>query len=242
MEIGLQRLVMVRHGESHDDKRREDQRRGKIINSIKPPEQIDITDRGLHQSRLAGLWIKEHIIKRYGLPGFDGYYVSPAPRSKSSAAALGLPGANWQEEPLLNERNRGKVRGLSPEQHQQLYPESFDQMKSDPLHWVPPGGIAIIPDMVGQANQFFHKVRELRTVVLVGHRDWIWPAQMILEHLSEAELLAVNTDEIHNAQIIDYVAINPKTGKTTPALSWKRSVDPTSAISAKNWTWQALDL
>jgi hypothetical protein len=72
-------------------------------------------------------------------------------------------------------------------------------------------------------------------VLAVTHRDWMWAAQLILEHLTEDELLAINTDEIQNAQIVHYTSINPETGEQASELLWKRSVDPTHPENTVGW-------
>lgn len=235
MSETLQHLVLVRHGESEGDVRRAAWKRGDMVAAVKMPEQEEITDRGAAQSASAGRWIRRHIIGAYGLQAFDGCYVSSALRSEQSAVALDLGVAVWQEDSCLDERNRGRIRGLRPVQHEQLYPDSFTAMKKDPLHWLPPGGETLVPDVVGRARTFLENIEGASTVLAVTHRDWMWAAQLILENLSEAELLAVNTDEIHNAQVVEYTSVNPVTGEQAPALMWKRSVDPAATAGPDEW-------
>lgn len=234
----LQHLILVRHGESEGDVRRAAWKRGEKVAPNKVPEQEEITAKGADQSRYAGLWIQKHIIEAYGLAALDGCYVSSALRSEQSAVALDLPITVWQEDDCLDERNRGRIRGLRPIQHQQVYPESFDQMRVDPLHWIPPDGESLIPDVVARVDQFMNNIEGSRAVLAVTHRDWIWAAQLVLENLTEEELLAVNTDEIHNAHVVEYTSINPATGEQAPVLLWKRSVDP--VMSPDSGEWQIL--
>lgn len=108
-------------------------------------------------------------------------------------------------------------------------------MKNDPLHWLPPGGESLVPDVAARAAKFMENIEGAQTVIAVTHRDWMWAAQLILERLSEADLLAVDTDEIHNAQIVEYSSINPATGAQAPALLWKRSIDPTVTTGPGEW-------
>lgn len=238
MSETLQHLVLVRHGESEGDVRRAAFKRGEPYITTKTPEQEDTTPKGLRECHRSGLWIQKHIIQAYGLISFDGCYVSSAPRSEQSAVALDLPIAVWQEDHNLDERNRGLIRGFRQSQHQQLYPESFAQMKKDPLHWLPPGGESLVPDVSSRALRFMDNIEGAETVLAVTHRDWMWAAQLIVEHLTEAELLAVNTDEIHNGQVVHYTSINPQTGEPTGVLQWKRSVDP--MLTDGPGEWQAL--
>lgn len=235
MSETLQHLILVRHGESEGDVRRAAFKRGEPFQTTKTPEQEEITARGIEQCRRAGLWIQEHIIEAYGLPGFDGCYVSSALRSEQSAVALDLQVAIWQEDNCLDERDRGLIRGLRKSQHQQLYPESYEQMQRNPLHWIPPGGKSIIPDVSGKVDQFLENIEETRTVLAVTHRDWMWAAQLAIEHLTEAEMLAVDTDNIHNGQVVEYASVDPFTGRQAPTLLWKRSTDPNTTTGPGEW-------
>lgn len=86
-----------------------------------------------------------------------------------------------------------------------------------------------------RARKFLENIEGADTVLAVTHRDWMWAAQLMLERLAEVELAAVNTDEIHNAQIVEYTSINPVTGQQAPALLWKRSIDPMAADGPGTW-------
>lgn len=234
MSETLQHLVLVRHGEGEGDVRRAAWRRGEEVQATKKPEAEEITSRGAEQGRRAGLWIVRHVLTQYTLPGFDGCYVSSAIRSEQTAVALGLDVAVWQEDHRLDERNRGHVRGLRPQEHRQRFPDSFAAMKDNPLHWAPPGGESIL-EVADKARLFLRDIEGAHNVLAVTHRDWMWAAMMPLENLGEDELVRVNTDEIHNAQILHYTSINPETGETAPTLMWKRSIDPMQPENSAGW-------
>lgn len=229
-----QHLVMVRHGEGAGDVRRAAWKRGEPYVSLKKPEDEEITTNGIGQSRLAKQWIGRHILDRYAIKSFDGYFVSLSPRSVQTAIAMGFENVIWLGDERLNERNRGYVRGLKPEQHRELFPESYKQMKADPLHWVPPGGESII-DVMKRWRSFHDDIRDLRNVIIIGHRDQMWAAQQPLEHLSDSELLAVNTDNFSNGYIMDYSSISPETGKQAPGLIWKYEVNPMQPETSPGW-------
>lgn len=230
----LQHLVLVRHGEGEGDERRAAWKRGETYVSMKRPEDEALTAAGIEQSRRAGLWIAKHILERYALKDFESYLVSMSLRSAQSAVAMNFRNVVWLGDERLDERNRGRVRGLQPEQHQKLFPASYEKMQSDPLHWIPPDGESILA-VAERWRSLYEDIRYLRSVVVIGHRDQIWAAQQPLEHLSEAELLAVNTDEIPNAQIIHYTSIDPETGEQAPALMWKESIDPMKPELSTGW-------
>lgn len=192
----------------------------------------------MEQSLQAGLWIAKYILEAYALDYFDGSFVSMSTRSLQSAVAMEYENTLWQGDTRLNERNRGEVRGLKAEQHRQRYPASYQQMQTDPLHWLPPGGESIL-DVAERWRSFYHDIKDMESALIVGHRDQMWAAMQPLEHLSESELLAVNTDDIHNAQIIHYTSLDPETGQETGQLQWKRSIDPMYPDSQTS-NWQKL--
>jgi broad specificity phosphatase PhoE len=176
-------------------------------------------------------------MKHYGLNDFDGCYVSPALRSEQSAIAMNIENSVWQKLDSLDERNRGDIRGLRSEQHRKKYSDSFEQMRENPLHWVPPGGESII-DVAGRVRDFLEEISNETSVLAVTHRDWMWAAQMTLEDMDETELSKVNTDLIHNAQIVHYSSLDPKNGEQAERLLWKRSINP--ARPTNNSEWQEL--
>jgi broad specificity phosphatase PhoE len=235
MSEKLQHLVLVRHGESWGDKRRQAWMDGEDYITDKMPEEEELTPYGEEQCRIAGLWVVKNVIKKYGLPGFDMCLVSSALRSEQSAMAMELDNAVWQEDHCLDERDRGHIRGLRPEQHKRAYPESYKQMKADPLHWAPPGGKAIVPDVVEQARQFLINIEGARSVIAVTHSDWMWGAMVPLEGLDDNELAAVNTDDIHSTQIFNYSSVNPANGEQALDLTWKLSVDPMRPEASAGW-------
>jgi broad specificity phosphatase PhoE len=234
MSRSLQHLVFIRHGESEGDLRRAAWRRGETFVTDKLPEDEEITAKGIEQCRYAGAWIVEHILKNYNLAGFDGNFVSLSIRSLQSAIALNIGQDNWQGDERLNERNRGRASGLTPRQHREQFPDSFATMNSDPLHWQPPGGNSII-DVLNNWRGFHEDVKYLDSVIVVGHRDQMWAAMKDIENLTDEELLAVNTDNIHNGQVVHYTSIDPSTGEAGANLAWVRSIDP-AATESVAWT------
>lgn len=234
MSESLRHLVFVRHGESEGDVRRAAWRRGESFTSTKHPEEEELTDRGAEQSRLAGAWIARHILEKYALTRFDGYFVSLSRRSLQSAVAMGFEDAVWLGDERLNERNRGLIRGLKAEQHRAQFPGSYERMQTDPLHWVPPGGESIA-GVAERWSSFQSDIRSLHSVLIVGHRDQMWAAMQPLEHLSDRQLLAVDTDQIGNAQVIHYMAADPQPGRQTDGFAWKCSVNPVHPETSEGW-------
>lgn len=228
-------LILVRHGESEGDLRRAAWKHGDTQQErIKLPEEEELTTKGLEQSRQAGAWIVEHVLAQYGLEEFDGYFVSSSLRSEQSAIALDLPGALWIENTCLDERDRGRIRGLHPNQHKTLFPDSYGQMKRNPVEWVPPDGESIL-DVAKRANHFLQLVKNLGSVLAVTHRDWIWAAQSTIEQLSASELAEVDTDSIHNAHVTHYTTVKPKSPNSRSQNIWKRTASPPFKDGRANW-------
>lgn len=233
----LQVLVMVRHGKDEGDERREKWQKGEVFHSAKKREEEDIVPEGEAQSNRAGRWITQNILRKYGLQRFEANFASPAKRSSSSAFAmdLGVPIEDWLIDANLDERDRGAIRGLHPDDHKRLYPASFAQMKADPLHWRPPGGETLLPDVSNRIKRFLGNTAGYKTVLAVAHRDSMYAGMQPLEGLNEQELREFNTDDIHNAQIWWYTSIDPITGEQLPALMWKYSVDPSQPEKSLGW-------
>ena len=225
IETSIQHLVIVRHGEGEGDVRRAAIKANKEFITNKTVDQEELTLLGEEQSNLAGLWVMENIIARYGLARFSGCYVSPTYRTEQSAAALNIPGVAWQDDTNLFERNRGLIAGWPKGKHREVYPDSYNQMSSDPVHWIPPGGESV-KQVVNRADHFLSDIDDVQAALIVTHRDWIWASQQPLEGLSDEALSQVNTDAIKNAQVIHYTSIDPISGDQSPSLMWKRSVTP----------------
>jgi bisphosphoglycerate-dependent phosphoglycerate mutase len=236
MSEQLQHLVLVRHGKSVGDARREAWQRGEPFIATKLPEHEELIPDGYIENEAGGNWINRNILLgQYALRHFDYYICSSVLRAEQAAIALDLPDALWQEDPRLDERNRGDIRGLRKQEHKAQYPDSYDQMITDPLHWLPPHGETIM-DLVEKQTDFYQDLEMMaRTAIIVGHRDTMWASMAPLEGLSETELAKVNTNNIHNGQIWHYTSIDPKTGWQAPQLMWKFVVDPLHPETASGW-------
>lgn len=225
MSERLQNLVIVRHGESEGDERRAAWRRGEKYITDKTPDEEGLTDRGIAESTADGEYIREHILAKYILGGFDMCYVSGVLRAEQSAVAMDIPDAIWQEDFRLSERNRGRIRGLTKKQHQEMYPDSYQQMVSSPLEWIPPDGQSIL-DLSDQLFDFLEDTRNHKDVLIVGHRDSMWALMKPLDGLDNIQLAAVDTEQIRNGQIWCYTSIDPESGREAEKLKWKRVIDP----------------
>lgn len=224
-EFTPRHLVIVRHGESEGDVRRASNLQAKVYESQKHPVDEEQTELGNEQSMAAGKWITRYVLEAYDISSFDICATSPMIRTKQSALSLGLS-QTWIEDPLLTERDRGKIQGLTRTEHQTLYPESYDQMNKYPFHWVPPEGESILR-VVDRATSFIDQAKDYENVLVQTHRDWIWASYIPLDGLGIDEILAINTDDIHNGQTMHYTNVDPLSGNVQgDSFRWKRSVCP----------------
>lgn len=242
-EFTPRHLIIVRHGESEGDVRRASHGQGKIYESQKHPVDEEQTELGNEQSMAAGKWITRYVLEAYSIRTFDICATSPMIRTKQSALSLGLS-QSWAEDPLLTERSRGKIQGLTRAEHQSLYPESYDQMNEYPFHWVPPGGESILK-VVDRATRFIEQVKDNKCILAETHRDWIWASHIPLDGMGIDEVLAVDTESIHNGQILHYTNVDPRDGSVnSDSFHWKRSVCPWASdmeVSNASHQWTEVD-
>jgi len=243
-EFTPRHMVLVRHGESEGDVRRAARRQGTVYESRKHPLDEEQTELGNEQTMAGGKWIARYVLEAYGIHSFDICATSPMIRTKQSALSLGIS-QTWIEDSLLTERNRGKIQGLTRKQHQSQYPESYVQMNTYPFHWVPPAGESILK-VADRATKFIEQVKDYQTVLVETHRDWIWAAHIPLDGMGINEVIAVDTDEIHNAQVLHYTNVDPRDGSVHgDSLRWKRSVCPWASdveVAEASLRWVEIDL
>lgn len=243
IENNLQHLVIARHGEGEGDTRRAKARKGIHDKPTKATFEEELTKNGIRQSELGGKWVAKFILEAYGLESFDKCLTSPAIRARQTAEALGAS-SNWIVDDLLNERDRGEISGWPRQAHETIYPDSYEQMITDPLHWVPPGGESII-SVTRRASILIANLKRYRSVMLSTHRDWLWASLIPLEGLSEAALADVDTDAIENGQIVHYTSIDPNTRNIGKELIWKRIINPWSSksdVESASNTWVEIPL
>lgn len=232
-------LVLVRHGLSEGNFAHSKLREGDLEYfdenfRERPGHEWRLMPQGVEQARQAGKWIQEHIIDKYGLPGFDRYFYSPHRRTRETAAQLNLPHAGWRLNRMLRERSWGEIEDLDQLQHQQLYARNYSWQKRDKLNWAPPGGESIVQISDGRVRDFFdtlhreHDQKNINSVIAVTHGEWMWAAKLALEYLFNEEWEEKTSDpieHINNCQIVHYTRLNPDTGEQAEYLKWMRSVN-----------------
>lgn len=232
-------LVLVRHGLSEGNFARDMAKTGDHTYfddnfRERPGHEWRLMPEGVEQAERAGIWIQEHVIKSYGLPGFGRYVYSPHRRTRETAASLGLPNAEWRMNRMLRERSWGEIEDLNREQHEELYPRNYSWQKRDKMNWAPPGGESIVQISDGRVREFFdtlhrdHDQKGVESVIAITHGEWIWAARLALEYMFNEDWETMDNDpaeKIHNCQVVHYSRLNPTTGEPADYLKWMRSVN-----------------
>lgn len=216
----IERIVVVRHGEGEGDVRRANHKKGLYTLPDKPTIQEKLTQKGREQARATGLYIRENLLVVNGLAaGFDLFVVAPSPRTRQTAEELNM-GLEPQVDERLNELNRGLIKGWWPEKHQEEYPESYEQMIRDPLHWIPPGAQESKSSMAhGRVAETVEEWEQkgLRHILVVGHRDW---EHALLIHFFGEEIAArVDTEPIRPASLMTIEPKQPDEAGSSPDIS-----------------------
>lgn len=240
-EFRPRHVVIVRHGESEGDFRRSMRRQGVPFDSKKHPRDEEQTKRGHEQSAAAGRWIAKYILDQYGIT-FDKCFRSPLLRTQQSANSLGLSD-NWYDEPAIAERDRGDIQGMTNEQHQELYPDSYRQMREHPFHWVPPNGESLLR-VSYKVGEFLDTLDKGSNYLFMTHRDVMWSTHIPIDGVSLAEIEQIDTDAIGNGHIFHCTNVNPYDGTiVTNELDWKHSINPLDASSTATFPgWLDLSL
>lgn len=233
-------LVIVRHGESEGDVWRASRKIGLLTYSlVRDPARHEQTEKGHEQVAAAGRWLVRNVLERHGINDFDLYVTSPLLRARQSAQSLGI-GDNWQDEPTLRDRDRGKFK-MPPDEHKTKFPKSYKRMMEDPLHWKPPGGRTVASMVDVEIGQFKEKAKAHQSVLAVTHREWMWGSLVVFAGLTRAEAGRYNTDQINNGQVFEFTNLNPDSGRIeNDSYRFWRSVCPwenEAKVEADSNTW-----
>ena len=190
-------LVIVRHGQSHDNER-------DLFSGIRDP---DLTERGVSEAQSAGRRLKEL--------GFvvDLAFTSELTRARRTMAlilaGLGQPDLTVHRSAALNERDYGELAGLNKRESQERWGVEQVRAWRKSFDAIPPGGesLAMTADRMlpYYRDEIESRVREGRRVLLVAHGnslralimhlDGISAAEVADVHLATAQMLAYRFDE-----------------------------------------------
>jgi broad specificity phosphatase PhoE len=233
-------LVLIRHGESEGNEAGSLWRKG--VKDLFTKDFLDrhssefrLTDRGCDQAILTGSWIRENIGET-----FDFYGTSEYVRAIETAGLLDLPGALWQRDLDLRERDHGFADLLHPDTRSREYAKELKRFKKNPLINPVPGGGESIAQMRQRSWRIFSRLRRKipdGRAILVCHGEFIWGCRIDLEHITMDKFLAMRKsknphDNIYNCQVLQYSRINPHNGMVSDYYTWMRSYCP----SAPEWS------
>jgi len=197
-----------------------------------------LTNKGRHQARVAGDWLREHVGAE-----FDRYYVSEYLRAMETAAHLSLPGARWLCEFYLRERDWGLLDVMSIEQRKREFADHLRRRERDRFFWTPPGGESMA-DLCLRIEEILYTLERDaadQRVILVGHGEVMWAFRVRLERMSQELYHRLDQsrhpfDRIHNCQVLHYTRREPGTRSVAPRLGWMRSVCPWDpSLSPNEW-------
>jgi len=148
-------LYMVRHGES------ECNLGGYFQGQIDTP----LTEKGLRQAKAAA--------ERLAGEGLQAVYASDLDRARTTGEAIASRcGLAVVPTSLLRECSMGDVQGITPEEYERRYPESYRAWKADPFANRPPGAERF-QDVIDRSAQFLAQVakehRDGAKIAAVGH-------------------------------------------------------------------------
>lgn len=239
-------LFLVRHGESEGNVALNAAKAGDhsyITEDYSARTTLDyrLSSEGSRQAALAGAWIRSWMAD-HGVEEFDRLYCSPYARARETAALLGLPGAAWQLEPLLRERDFGLWEGLPRPEIEEAFHRSAAQKERNRFLWRPDGGEST-PDIDMRVREVLATLaRELprQRAVCVTHEDVMWTFRFRLEKMTIEEWLAHQDDDRHeivNCGILHYTrTVDDSPGaEVGPKFARVRLIDP-SRPSAATWT------
>lgn len=238
-------LVLVRHGESEGNLADRMAQAGD--DSAFTPDfrarhssKYRLTDLGREQARIAGAWIRDHLGDR-----FDRYLTSEYVRAMETAALLDLPGALWQAEFYLRERDAGSLDSLATDEKFRRFPEAMQERDRDAFYWRPPGGesLAEVSLRVDRVLDTLRRARTPERVIVVCHGEVMRAFRVRIERIPQHRYIELHAprdirDQFHNCQILQYTRRDPaQPERVYEHLAWMRSVCPWDASLSRNvWT------
>lgn len=228
-------LLFIRHGESEANIVQKQDNHGvaqEVAQKIfeRPDWRQRLTDRGISQAKAA----KEYIDREMGgLKLFDAHYVSPALRTRETAAyAGGLEVGDWTIDDRIIERSWG-VYGKMPRAEQRAqFPLTATEKQANPWYIRLDGGESM-PDVYGRFRDFqatLHREQADKRVVVVSHGDFINAARYGVERMTPEEWERLDEDKaytIRNCTLLHYTRVNPDDpSDVRDKLHWRRYIYP----------------
>ena len=174
-----------------------------------------------------------------GCRGVRPALLLPFAHARETAALLGIPGAAWQLEPLLHERDFGLWEGLPKDMVKADF-RSAEQKVKNRFLWRPECGEST-PDMDMRVRDVLATLaRELprQRVLCVTHEDVMWTFRFRLEKMTIEEWLVHQDDDHHdilNCGILHYTrTVDDSPGaEVSPKFARVRLIDPARPSAAE---------
>jgi len=235
-------LLLVRHGESEGNladqmDQRGDQSAYTPAFRERHSSLYRLTDLGREQARIAGAWIQRDIGER-----FDRYLTSEYVRAMETAALLGLPGALWQTEFYLRERDAGLLDALATDEQFRRFPEAMQERDRDAFYWRPPGGesLAEVSLRIDRVLDTLRRAHTAERVIIVCHGEVMRAFRVRIERIPQHRYVELHSpadirDQIHNCQVFHYTRRDPSDpDRIQDYLAWMRSVCPWDPSLSRN--------
>jgi broad specificity phosphatase PhoE len=240
-------LVAVRHGEAEGNRARrmEDQgdlRGHEILRNERHETNFRLTDLGRSQAAEAGKWL------RTVYPGgFDAYHCSDTGRTRETAGCLALPGALWEIESLLRERDSREFLALTRVEQRRRWESLPGALRNAPYYFHALGeapaeliDLRIRPMLARWAGL------DLDAVVLATHGEWMRALRSHLFGHTKDEWEALYSErgcynQVLPAAVHVYTRRNPEcAADVRPCFGWFRSFCPSNPGDASNSDWQPI--
>jgi len=226
-------LVLVRHGESESNlanslDRKGDSRYMTEAHKSKHTSEYRLTNKGIKQAKAAGQWLRKNIDGQ-----FDFYLTSDFARAKETAAYLDLPGAEWEIDPYLVERDHGEMDGLSNTEKEVLYGKDYRNRYIHNFYRRPPNGESRL-DLSLRWDRIMLSLSQRHAehrVIIVAHQSIIESGLIrrlhwTIEDFHNWKKKRDPKTDINNCQIIHFTRRNPETGQVIERIRWWRTVCP----------------
>ncbi|HEV2178051.1 MAG TPA: histidine phosphatase family protein [Terriglobia bacterium] len=212
----MDHLVIVRHGESHRNVRRQAAHAaghpeyGGDVRDVDTP----LTRRGERQAEATGRFLSRQF-------RFDRIFVSPYLRTVETARLImkqfADPVAPTYEE-RIREKEFGILDGLTHQGIAKKYPDELKRRQHEGKYYYRPPGGESYPDVALRLHSFLGTLARdcpKQSVLVVCHSVVVLTFRRLLERLTEQELLAIDRDPEHdvcNCSVTRY-QFDPGAGK-----------------------------
>lgn len=202
-----------------------------------------VTDKGLYQEvPPMSQWLQTEFPQ-----GFERYYVSAYLRTKETAGALQLPGAQWKSEWNIRERDWGSLDSMDYEERKVRFAEEMAAKDTHGIFWTPPGGesMADFTTRLKQHLDTLHRECSEMNVLTICHGEVMWGIYLLLMRpklpaYNSLDLSKDPRDKIHNCQLWHFTRVNPDDpSDIRQRYDWWRSICPWDTSLSRN-TWQPI--